>query len=400
MKQTDNIWKLIVEQLFYRPTRMIYDFAIGKEAEDVISFLPTLEEMARCWPNPSGWSTGMEDCMISGGVMLEAVIYRYQATGDESLRLLAQELFAGLSACAHASEMEGYLPRGISPIDGKAHYPNSSRDQYTHWIYAARLYAQSPLCSDGERADIARVLVGFARKAERDVRPENNWTLLREDGVPAMVTEMWGRLGPHEYLRLPMIYLAAWEASRDPHWREMYLAYRDAGISCSEKLTPDGISTYGYLQMQYSVRLLWELEEGEVRERLHRLMKRAADYTEAHARSAADILRDHPERVWHQLALPWQECEKRYYDRFVTTTPPGCYNPMQCDEFNRTFYIFQNIGSALMAQGLCPDRPISAGQREILRLGIEAYDTECHRDRAAVALIGAWWLVEGNCPER
>jgi hypothetical protein len=54
----------------------------GKE----LSHLPTAAEVERQYPNVYGYGTGMEDCMISAGVMLSMIVDRY--TGEQ-LRFLA-----------------------------------------------------------------------------------------------------------------------------------------------------------------------------------------------------------------------------------------------------------------------------------------------------------------------
>ena len=38
--------------------------------------------------------------------------------------------------------------------------------------------------------------------------------MLREDGTIGKVNKMWGDIGPHEWMRLPMFYLAAYAVMR------------------------------------------------------------------------------------------------------------------------------------------------------------------------------------------
>ena len=44
----------------------------------------------------------MEDCAISGGLMMSMICDRFEATGDAALRPFAQKVFAGLGLAGHA----------------------------------------------------------------------------------------------------------------------------------------------------------------------------------------------------------------------------------------------------------------------------------------------------------
>ena len=47
----------------------------------------------------------------------------------------------------------------------------------------------------------------MAEKMQAEAIPENGWSFLREDGERGFAGQMWGDVGPHEALRLPMLYL-------------------------------------------------------------------------------------------------------------------------------------------------------------------------------------------------
>ena len=61
----------------------------------------------------------------------------------------------------------------------------------------------------------------LAARGEREVVPENQYSYLTLDGVPDPLLQM-DQVLPHEILRLPMFYLAAWALSGDAHWRACY----------------------------------------------------------------------------------------------------------------------------------------------------------------------------------
>lgn len=172
--------------------------------------------------------------MLSGGTALDALIADYNVTGDASLKAIADKLFKGMMLCANCGKTHGFIARAVSPKDGVSHYTDTSRDQYTHWVYAAiRLY-NSSLCDNGQKAHIRRVLVALAERCETNVTKENDYNILRDDGKKGLVGKMWGDIGPHEYLRLPMFYLAAYHVSGDGHWKEMCFKYRDEALEKSE----------------------------------------------------------------------------------------------------------------------------------------------------------------------
>ena len=112
---------------------------------------------------------------------LEGIIARYNVTKEPELLEQAADIYEGLKTCATVSNQRGFLARSVSPIDGKSHYMNSSRDQYTHWIYIGYAFYNHPLCDESQKEKIRKVLVSFAEKAEHDVTGANNYSLLRED---------------------------------------------------------------------------------------------------------------------------------------------------------------------------------------------------------------------------
>ena len=281
-------FRFVFEKLYSEKTGLIYDF-LASDAPDGATFnLPSPEMIEKQVPNPCGWMTGMEDSAINNGVMIEALLLYVKKTGNESVLPLLHGLIKGYILLGTVSESEGFLARSVSPVDGKSHYNNSSRDQYTHWVYTAVLYLRSGYATEDEKAAITRVLVSFARKAEREIRGEN-YEFLREDGKIGIVCKMWGKIDPHEYLRLPMIYLAAYNVSKDEHWKDKYLEYREEAFARSEDIYKEGVMdkfiyAYALLQMQLSLRLICDLEsDGEYKTRAAALMDFVAGYSEKYS---------------------------------------------------------------------------------------------------------------------
>lgn len=243
-------------------------------------YMPAPEVIKMDFPNPCGWCTGMEDGCITGGVMLESAISAYECSGNKKYLEKVADIFEGLKKCASASADRGFLVRNFSPLDGKTYYSNSSRDQYTHWISACCIYYQSGLCSDEDKAFIRKALCDFAARAEQNVNEKTGWNLLDEKGRRGLVMTMWGDIMPHEFMRLPMIYIAAWKIGGDEHYRDLYLKYRDIALEKSEEIDFSVLPRpFAVNQMLLSFKTAYTLDDDNgFKQRALILMKRLAGY--------------------------------------------------------------------------------------------------------------------------
>ena len=127
-------WNYCLEQLYDARTHLIYDFRVSRRPATASGALPTPAEIRAGFPNPCGYGTGMEDSALNGGILLDAVLRHYEATGDAAARIMAGQLADGLLRCATAGT-RGFVARSVCPADGVSHYPNSSRDQYTNLVF-------------------------------------------------------------------------------------------------------------------------------------------------------------------------------------------------------------------------------------------------------------------------
>ncbi len=84
---TDDILKFVEHSLMSDRTDLLYDDTSIKEPD----LFPTAAECEASYPNPSGYSTGMEDSNLSGGSMLEALILLYNAYADQNTAGLAKK---------------------------------------------------------------------------------------------------------------------------------------------------------------------------------------------------------------------------------------------------------------------------------------------------------------------
>ena len=279
--QMDRLWEVTWTRFYLPKTNLFYDYLTSYQPGKELQHLPTTVEVQRQDPNECGYGTGMEDCMISAGVLLSLIVDRYAVAEDEALRQQAYDVFQGIRLCATVHGVPGFLARGVCDKDLKSIYPNSSRDQYTHAIHGLWHYFHSPLCSDTTKQEIRKLLGAIADRMIKNVIPENDYDSLRADGSRDTrgISRMWNVKG-HEAARLPMIYAAAWDVTGDQNYYDLYRKFVRPAIEQS-LVVEDWQPTYAFLQMQASIELLLQLEhdeelKGKMRQIMTSISKRCA----------------------------------------------------------------------------------------------------------------------------
>lgn len=387
----DRTWQFIWDRLYDDRTGMFYNHLVGTEPDAATKYLPEPEMIQRLVPNPGGYGTGMEDCMLNAGIMMDAVISRYEATGDETMRTYAAKIYKGMELDATVSPQKGFLPRGVSPVDRRSHYIDTSRDQYTNWFFGAfRLYF-SALATDEQKWSIRRCLTAMAEKFERDVIPENHYNFLREDGKIGVVGQMWGDIHPHEFLRMPMLYLLTAKTTGDPHWMELYLHYRDEAVEKSLDYVPLSGPSYAALQLQYSLRAVWELEEdAKTKAALLMLMQKLAEpYKKLTVQKAKELMT--PEGAeWLAIPYtPWQKSKFRYAgfhgDMAYFTPEPSDFRE------HLTYYPLRAVGEGVAIAALCPGHTVAPEAVEALTGMADFVDYDKHATCAPIALLDGYW---------
>ena len=276
-KLADEAFEYTQKKLFSQKTKMLFDYVVsGNEAH-----FPTAAEINAYFPNPGGNSTGMEDGMINGATVLDACLIRYELDNDSRAAEFAKQIIHGMIHCAQTAETEGFIPRGVALEDCKTHYPDSSLDQYTMFLFAVHRYWNSAICTAVERNVIADICVSIARRAEKNIVPETGYNILNDRGEKSLVGTFWGPgLGNHEYCRLPMLYLLAYEVTHDLHWFNLYQGIREEAF---QKLLPMGryYAMYALQQMQSALLICYEVDPDEGwKERYLGVMNTVADYAQ------------------------------------------------------------------------------------------------------------------------
>lgn len=285
--------KVVENELFCSKTNLIYDYRETLDHEHRFDHLPTVEEIAQCLPNPCGWASGMEDGMINTPIMLSAYL-------DSDNPEWAYKCFQGMKLCGTVSGVPGAVVRSVHPVSGKF-YPESSRDQYTHYVYGLWDYYNSPYSDKTTKEEITKLLTDVADYCEKCITPENNYTLNRADnGHPrSSVCKLWN-VAPHEAARLPMFYAAAYLVSGDKHYWGLYQKYALDAAEQSTHLGERSYHCYALFQMLCSCRLIYEADSDPTIRNLYlKAMKNLYEYTPfnilrcADARYRADLYAAH-----------------------------------------------------------------------------------------------------------
>lgn len=394
----EQAWNFIWNNFFCEKTELIYDYLVHDCNDKLTGHLPSTDEIARQIPNPCGWGTGMEDSVLSAGSMMDAVVARYNVTGNSNMKALADILFRGMMRCVVDID-NGFIARSVSPADGKSFYFDTSRDQYTHWIYGALRLYNSDLCTEKQRKDITDVLTAVAMRLENNVTDENQYNMLRFDGKTSIAGKMWGELGAHEYLRLPFFFISAWYVTNNKHWHDLYMKYRDKAFEKSLLFNAQsyGQRCYPVLQMQYSLRALFEMDpDFRFREKCLALMKRIADNYILFAPSESKHLCSNTltDFMYYQYK-PWNKVKMLYLGIIGDR---AYFNPGQSELYeNRGFYAIRNVGEAVSILALCPNRHVGDEQFEALQNLSSAIDYSRHCSYAPMLLACGYWLaVEAN----
>ena len=403
-------WNFVFNKLYYPKTHMIYDFLYKESIEESVDFYPNAEEIKKSIPNPCGWGTGMEDSTLNLCTMLEAIENRYLATKDDKLKKYFDMMLDGLIITGTVAGSEGFIARCVSPCDGKSIYMDTSRDQYTHWVFAGHIILSSNLATEEQKKCVADILVNIAKKMEREVTKENGGYALRLDGGRGRVCQMISAetsLGPHEILRLPMFYAAAYEASGDEHWLNKYLEYREELLFETEKsFTVDWIlnleKTYGYVfgvyQAQYSFRLLYDVETDEkYRKRYLKLMQISVEGSKEFLKTAhSNIGIYNFEQPYYR---PWREIPTVSYgniDGYEYYVP----NSSDGDEYIKGIELvrknLRNAGETVIIHNLCPDVSLDDNHVKMFIEIIENTNFDNIKSYWPVILCGAWWGLKAD----
>lgn len=380
----DEAWQVTWTRFFQKDVQTFMDYLSSYEPGKELAHLPTAAEVKRQYPNPCGYSTGMEDGMILGGAMLSLLCDRYAVTHEDSLRDRAFQVFSGMRRCATVHGVPGFVARNVCVEDRKSVYINSSRDQYTHFVHGLWKYYHSPLASESTKAEIRTILAAVADRMIKFVTPENDYDFCRADGKrgPLGICRMWN-VQAHEAARLPMIYAAAWDATREERFRTEWRKYVAEAVAQSANPV-ESKPAYALLQMQCSLELLYELEpDKELKSAIAKTMAHVSTLGEKRlASTVKSIAKKSPEEM-RMLGPDWRHVK-------VWKDQKGYPNP-QWGPYREIWHITREAGESALIP-LMVDKPsISAEEKKLLQQVILQTDYRHNSSCGIIYHLAAYW---------
>lgn len=372
---------LIEKEHFVESTSLIYDYRTSLDHEHRFDHLPSPQEIAERKPNTCGWCSGQEDSMINGGVALDM----YIDANDEEW---AHKIYRGLKLCGTISGVPGFVARSVSPIDGKSFYPESSRDQYTHYVFALWHFFHSNISTAEEKSEIVKLLSDVADFCEKYITPENDYMLpLADFGQPcSSVCKLWN-VKAHEIARLPMFYAAAYSVSGKQHYLDMCYRYADEAAEKSMLLGNYSYNSFALLQMMCSCSLIYHtIPDAALKEKYRTVMLAADEYFNFNFCRAAD---SSYHADFYAPMNNWRTPEN-------AIELLGCDNwlPEKPADYQLAYRTVRDIGEALIATLLMPEPNVSRLRKNIFRFILDRLEVEKHMSYAPIYSAAAWYKAK------
>ncbi|QIF06177.1 hypothetical protein G5S37_26755 [Roseimicrobium sp. ORNL1] len=380
----NEAWDVAWTRFFQKDVETFMDYLSSYEPGKEQAHLPTAEEVKRQYPNPCGYSTGMEDGMILGGAVLSMLCDRYAVTKEEDLRAKAAQVFSGMKRCGTVHGVPGYVARNVCPEDRKSVYINSSRDQVTHYVHGLWKYYHSPLVDEPTKAEIRKLCAEVAERMIAFVTPENDYDFCRADGqrCPLGICRMWN-VQAHEAARLPMIYAAAWDVTQNERYREQWRKY--AADAIAQSTTPvETKPAYALLQMQASLELLYALEpDSALKNQIREIMQKVGGLGEKRLDHTVKIIAKKTPEEMRMLGPDWRTVP-------VWKNQKGYPNP-QWGPYREIWHITREAGEASLLPLMADPPTMSAPQKQQLQDVILHTDYLHNSSCGIIYHLAAYW---------
>ena len=386
----EQAWDMVWSRFYLPKVQTFGDYLSSYEKGKEQAHLPTADEVKRQYPNPCGYSTGMEDGAILGGAMLSVMCDRFEVTKDESLREKAASVFAGLKRCVSVHGVKGFAARNVCPEDATSIYINSSRDQVTHFVHGLWQYYRSPLADEATKEQIRVILADVAERMIAFVTPENDFDFCRADGTrcPLGICRMW-KVQSHEAARLPMIYAAAWDVTKNERYREQWRKYAAEAIAQSAN-PGENKPAYALLQMQCSLELLHALEpDAAHKAKIHAHMLHVRDLAAKRFTSVlAQIEKKSPEEM-QMLGPDWRTVPEWKNQK-------GYPNP-QWGPFREIWHLTREAGESALILLMVESPTLTNEQRSALQKLLSSFDYPRNASCGLVYHLAAYWKARRYC---
>ncbi len=383
-RNIDKAWEVVWSRFYLPKVQTFGDYLSSYEKGKEQAHLPTAEEVRRQYPNPCGYSTGMEDGAILGGAMLSVLCDRFEVTKDESLREKAANVFAGLRRCVAVHGVKGFVARNVCPEDGRSTYINSSRDQVTHFVHGLWQYFHSALCDEVTKVQIRVILSDVAERMIKFVTPENDYDFCRADGTrcPLGICRMW-KVQAHEAARLPMVYAAAWDVTKNERYRAEWRKYAAEAIAQSASPV-ENKPAYALLQMQCSLELLHAVEPDlDLKAQIHTHMLHVRDLAAKRFKSVlAQIAKKSPEEM-KMLGPDWRTVPEWKNQK-------GYPNP-QWGPFREIWHLTREAGESALILLMVDAPALTPERRTELQNLLGSFDYLHNASCGLVYHLAAYW---------
>lgn len=400
----DKAWKYALKHLYSPVTHQFYDYLTLAGGKYGLEHLPSPGEIKAHFPNPCGWGTGMEDCVLLAGSVMDILRMRHR-DGDKTASRWAEKIIQGIHLSCTVHGTPGFVARGVSPRDGESVYINSSRDQFTLAVYAVWRFLREPWpITDPSRKMAVDILVDIASYCEINVTPDKGDNLLRLDGRPGLVSKM-RNVKAHEALRLSMFYRAAHFATNDRHWRKLY--DKEAPVAAQQTLCPERNHAWWDIelsQLQYSLALLSDIEGDEKLSGLYaRAARMAADISRELLRqliSAAEESGDAADVVNEDFrTLPFM-ARRDFTERGPITgfyEGLGYFIPQFPDAYQKSTSRLRALGNLTTALMLDKTRVVDDSLRADIYSLLDRLTSDSPRSSSCINAIQGYYLLRRSC---
>lgn len=193
---------------------------------------------------------------------------------------------------------------------------------------------------------------------------------------------MW-KVQAHEAARLPMIYAAAWDITREERYRIEWRRYAKEAVEQSAK--PDeNKPAYALLQMQCSLELLHALEpEAELKGQIHATMQHVADLAAKRMVKVWAQIQQKDAETMRMLGPDWRTVP-------VWKNQKGYPNP-QWGPYREIWHITREIGESAVVGLMLEPKSFGAEQTQLLRDFLLAFDYSHNSSCGILYHVGAYW---------
>lgn len=280
--------------------------------------------------------------------------------------------------------VRGFVARNVCPEDATSVYINSSRDQVTHFVHGLWQYFRSPLSDETTRPQIRTIIADVAERMIAFVTPENDFDFCRADGkrCPLGICRMWN-VQAHEAARLPMIYAAAWDVTKDERYREQWRKYAAEAIEQSAN-PGENKPAYALLQMQCSLEVLHELEpKSSLKATIHARMLHVRDLAAKRFSSVLGSLAKKSPADMQMLGPDWRKVPD-WKDQ------KGYMNP-QWGPFREIWHLTREAGESALILLMVDSPTLTSEQRSALQKLLGSFDYTHNASCGLVYHLAAYW---------